>query len=196
MQLDIRNLSLSYGEKSVIDNFSLDVCIDGITAFSGPSGCGKTSLLRCIIGLEKYRGSIAGIKQDEIAVLFQENRLFPWRTVLEHITDVLPKERRGEAEKYLEICELTDEKKSFPESLSGGMARRLALARALALGGKLYAFDEPFAAVDDDCALRILKRIKSLNVPTLLISHRDVVLDFCDKRCEFSGLPLKLEVLL
>ena len=143
--IQISNLTLAYGDKLVLDRFSLTLPDEGVTVLSGPSGCGKTTLMRCIAGLEQPQsGTISGIAPSETAFLFQEDRLFPWRTVEQHLTDVLPKSRRGEAGRWLALAGLEAEKTALPSALSGGMKRRLALVRALALGGKLYLLDEPF----------------------------------------------------
>ena len=142
--IQISNLTLAYGDKLVLDRFSLTLPDTGVTVLSGPSGCGKTTLMRCIAGLERpQNGTVSGIAPSETAFLFQEDRLFPWRTVEQHLTDVLPKSRRGEADRWLALAGLEAEKTALPAALSGGMKRRLALVRALALGGKLYLLDEP-----------------------------------------------------
>ena len=79
--LEIRELTVSYGDKAVLDRFSLSVPGEGVTALSGPSGCGKTTLLRVLAGLEiPASGAVAGLAPEKAVLLFQENRLFPWRT--------------------------------------------------------------------------------------------------------------------
>ena len=131
---ELKNLSMSFGEKTVLDNFSLTLPDSGITALSGPSGCGKTTLLRILAGLQKPdSGTVEGIDPARTVILFQENRLLPWRSVRRQITDVLPHRRRDEAEDWLALVELDGEGDSRVEQLSGGMQRRLALARAAAL---------------------------------------------------------------
>ena len=112
-----RDLCVRYGEKTVLDQFSLTIPEKGITALSGPSGCGKTTLLRLIGGLQRAdSGEILGVSPNEIAFLFQEDRLLPWRRVQQHITDVLPRNRRGEAGRWLAFAELEGEAKSLPGS--------------------------------------------------------------------------------
>ena len=126
------------------------------------------------------------------AFLFQEDRLLPWRTVGEHITDVLPRPRRGEAGKWLKFAELEDEADAYPAALSGGMARRLALARCAALGGDVLLLDEPFAGVDPQRTARTLERLRGLGIPVVLASHQRNVLDACDRVVGLDGPPLRL----
>ena len=113
--IQISNLTLAYGDKLVLDRFSLTLPDTGVTVLSGPSGCGKTTLMRCIAGLERpQNGTVSGIAPSETAFLFQEDRLFPWRTVEQHLTDVLPKSRRGEADRWLALAGLEAEKPPSP----------------------------------------------------------------------------------
>ena len=187
----IRDLSLSYGDKTVLEHFSLDIPLDGLTALTGPSGCGKTTLLRVLAGLETPQsGAVTGLDPKRAAFLFQENRLLPWRTAAQHITDVLPRERRGETAKWLAFAELTGEEDRLPGQLSGGMARRLALARCAALGGDALLLDEPFAGVDQERRGRILDRLQALGTPVLLASHEPDVLARCGHVIELTGTPL------
>lgn len=189
----IRNVSLRYGEKIVLDHFSLDLPGQGLTALSGPSGCGKTTLLRVLAGLETPQsGSINGLDPSRTAFLFQEDRLLPWRTAAQHITDVLPRTRRGELADWLAFAELEHEGGVYPAALSGGMARRLALARCAALGGDLLLLDEPFAGVDSERTARLLERLRRLGTPVVLVSHQAGVLELCDTVVRLDGPPLRV----
>lgn len=189
--IGIRHGSLSFGEKEIARDFSLEFPEQGITVLRGPSGCGKTTLLRVLAGLQKLdSGEILGVTPGETAFLFQENRLLPWRTVAQHITDVLPRSRWGETEKWLAMVELKGEGESYPSQLSGGMARRLALARCLALGGKLYLLDEPFTGVDPERAQRILARLRQLESPVVLVSHEEFLQ--ADHIIDLEGPPLAI----
>lgn len=190
--IEIKKLSLSYGEKRVLDEFSLELPQTGVIGFTGPSGCGKTSLLRAMAGLVRPdSGEIFGLAPGRTAFLFQENRLLPWRSVGQNITDVLPRERKHEVERWLALAELEGEAQSRPAALSGGMARRLAVARCAALGGDALLLDEPFTGVDTERAVRIMGRLKELGIPILLVSHEEPVLALCDRVYSFDGPPLK-----
>lgn len=191
--IELSHLDFSYGDRTVLSDFSLTLPAQGITALQGPSGCGKTTLLRLLAGLEHPRGrTISGISPGTGVILFQENRLLPWRTVGQHITDVLPRERQDEAVRWLELVELEDEADTSPSALSGGMGRRLALGRCLALGGSFYLLDEPFAGVDPERTRRILTRIRGLGTPVVLTSHQAPVLELADRVISLDGPPLHL----
>lgn len=189
----MQRLHLSFGEKAILRDFSLDVPGQGITALSGPSGCGKTTLLRCVAGLQRPdSGQILGIRPEETAILFQENRLLPWRTVREHLTDVLPPHRRGETDFFLSLVELELDAHRFPLELSGGMQRRLALARCLALDAKLYLLDEPFTGVDLERIRRLMEYLRQLPAPVLLSTHEPEVLKLSHRVIALDGPPLTI----
>jgi len=139
----IANLELSVGNREFL-------CI------VGPSGCGKTTLLNIIAGLDKnVLGSVdLGSSQTErntrISYMFQTPRLLPWLTVLENVQVVLDEapENEGKAEALLKRMDLADSINEFPNRLSGGMQRRVALARAFATEPQLLLLDEPFVSLD------------------------------------------------
>ena len=188
----IRDLSVNFGEKRVLEHFSLDLPEGGVTALSGPSGCGKTTLLRVMAGLQRPEGGcVEGLKPADAAVLFQENRLLPWRTVEQQLTDVLPRERRGEAGALLALAGLEGEEKAFPAALSGGMARRLSLIRAMALGRKWLLLDEPFTGVDDARAEKLMAAIRAAGTPALVCAHETHTLALADVVIPLGGPPLK-----
>jgi len=168
--IGLEKVTAGYGEKTVLQELSLELAPAGITVLSGPSGCGKTTILRLIAGLEQaWSGKVHQAACP--AILFQENRLFPKRTVEQHLQDVLPREKWSEIGTWLELAGLTGEEKTLPAQLSGGMARRLALVRAMALGGDCLLLDEPFTGVDAERKAILLERIQTWPVPVLMITH-------------------------
>ena len=189
----LEGVTLSYGEKRVLEDFSLVIPPHGVTVLSGPSGCGKTTLLRLLAGLEKpEQGRVVGVTPRQTVLLFQEDRLIPGRTVLEQLTDVLPPERRNEAARWLELAELTGEEHTLPRQLSGGMSRRLAFVRALALGGELYLLDEPFTGIDLPRRKRLMQALRQLDAPVLLVSHEPEVADMAERVLRLDGPPLQV----
>lgn len=189
--IQLHELCLRYGDKTVLDRFSLTLPEQGITVLSGPSGCGKTSLLRVLAGLTRPdSGTVTGIDPRKVAVLFQEDRLFPHRTVAQQLTDVLGRERRSELARWLALAELTEEADALPGQLSGGMCRRLALVRALALGGELYVLDEPFTGIDLPRRERLMAALRELGKPVLLVSHEAQIAAMADHVIRLDGPPL------
>lgn len=189
----LEHIDLSFGEKQVLEDFSLSLPENGVTVLSGPSGCGKTTLLRILAGLERPQGGrVTGITPNDTAILFQEDRLLPGRTVLQQLTDVMDKSRRREAAHWLELAELTGEENTLPHQLSGGMGRRLALVRALALGGDLYLLDEPFTGIDLPRRHKLMSALKQLGKPVVLVSHEPEILDLADHIISFDGPPLTI----
>ena len=193
--LEIRELTVSYGEKLVLDRFSLTVPAEGVTALAGPSGCGKTTLLRVLIGLETpSSGSVTGLDPSKAVLLFQENRLFPWRTAEQHITDVLPRPDRETVRRWLAAAGLEGEEGTYPAALSGGMARRLSLVRALALAEVRRGWvllDEPFAGVDPARTEALMEAVYGLGLPVLLCAHEQHTVALATRRVDLDGPHLR-----
>ena len=171
--MQVTDLTLSFGEKQVLDRFSLKIP-QGVTVLSGPSGCGKTTLLRVIAGLEHPQsGQVEGITPAETAFLFQEDRLFPWRTVEQHLTDILPRSRWDEVPRWIALAGLEGEEHRRPAALSGGMRRRVAIARALAAPARVYLMDEPLKGLDRDTKQAVLSLIReeTRNGLLVLVTH-------------------------
>lgn len=176
MPISVKNLYFDYGDKTILNNFSIELPEKGVVCFFGPSGCGKTTLLRLIAGIEKPKsGMVNGPNAGETAFVFQEDRLLPWLSAKDNIAAALPKNRAGEALSWLERVELSAEADSFPDKLSGGMQRRLALARALAFSGKLLILDEAFKGMDEELKLRLFPIIeeRSKEIPVLFVTHEE-----------------------
>ncbi len=177
--IEVRDLTVCYGDRVIWDHFTLSIPEVGMTFLSGASGVGKTTLLRVLAGLlVPERGEVK--LPGRPVMLFQEDRLFHRCMAIRQVEAVLPWDRSSEARRWLELVELADTDQ-LPEELSGGMARRLALARALAVEGEVYLLDEPFAGVDLERAERILGRLRALKKPMLLTGHTPELAELCDR---------------
>ena len=191
--MELRNISKRYGEKEVFSHFSCTIPAGSSRAVMAPSGTGKTTLLRLILGLEKPdTGEILGVP-DRKSALFQEDRLFPQLSAVKNIRMAVPQCSVEEARGLLEALGLGDCQEQPVSTLSGGQARRVSLARALAYPGQLLALDEPFTGLDETSrfqaaqAIRQYRRGRTL----ILITHREEDLPLLDisERIDLKSPP-------
>lgn len=159
MDLQIRNLSHSYGDTEVLRDVSLDIPAGRIVCIVGPSGCGKSTLLRMIGGLERpSSGHVMQIGDpparslNPLTYVFQDFALLPWRTVAGNVSLVLEDhalpDRAARIADVLARTRLSDFAGALPKQLSGGMKQRVAIARALAVEPAVMLMDEPLSALD------------------------------------------------
>lgn len=154
MAYRVENLEKSYGSLPVLGGLSMDVEQGRVSVVLGPSGCGKTTLLNILSGLEgDYGGSIGQLRSLRSSYVFQEDRLLPWLSARENVALVLhgeddKKRRSSLADEALALVGLSDSAGLKPQALSGGMRRRVALARAFAYPSDLLLLDEPFSSLD------------------------------------------------
>ncbi len=147
--IELQKVTFGYPfHKPILKDFSLAIGRTDRLWLSAPSGEGKTTLLRLLMGLEQpRRGQVVRPEDLSISCVFQEDRLLPHLTVLENAA--LFSEETA-ARHMLAHLGLGDALNALPQSLSGGMARRAALARALCHPCQLLILDEPFTGLDDD----------------------------------------------
>ena len=161
--------------RCVFENFSLDVEIGDICAITGQTGIGKSSSC-CRSSREldtEFDGTITGVP-NSIGYQFQAPRLLPWRTAEENLALVLSGDQ-FEAGRWLSKVGLTDAAHVYPSRLSVGMARRVGLARALAVAPALLLLDEPFAALDPQTTRQMVRVIRDevagRGTTVLLVTH-------------------------
>jgi NitT/TauT family transport system ATP-binding protein len=163
-------LNATTGQSVVtLDDVNISAAENDFLILLGPSGSGKSTLLNIIAGLTPHDGPPGKIvvygqpvqkpNPKLMAYMFQDSVLLPWRTVIKNIEfgleaqDLSKAERRERALKYLDMVGLTDFADYYPRQLSGGMAQRVALCRALALETDIILMDEPFGALDEQSRL-------------------------------------------
>lgn len=167
----------------------------------GPSGCGKTTLLNIIAGLDSdFSGEVngggnPGMASPVIGYVFQTPRLLPWRTVAENIQLVLrPGQDAGIVDELLSMTGLSQFRDTYPERLSVGMSRRVALVRAFAVEPDLLLMDEPFVSLDESTAQRLRQMLLAIwqRRPTtvLFVTHdtREAVL-LADRIVKLTASP-------
>ena len=140
--ISLNNITFAYKTKPVIKNFSLQLESGSKICLFAESGKGKTTLLRIITGLEKPQSGTVNTYGENFSAVFQENRLLPFKTVLNNIT--LTGAEKDTALYHLTALGLKDAVNKYPSELSGGMLRRAALARALSAAYTVLVLDEPF----------------------------------------------------
>ncbi len=224
-KLELRNISKTFsvngykGERKkvlAIDNVNLSIEEGQFVCFVGPSGCGKSTLLNIIAGLEKPSSGKMILNGRQIfetgpdrIMVFQENALFPWLSVIDNVefglkmAKVEKEKRRKIAIHYLEMMDLTKFAKSYIHQLSGGMKQRVAIARALSMDPDILLMDEPFAALDSqtrDLLLVELQLIWARTRKTIIFVTHNISESIClgDKVVVFTKRPaaVKKEIMI
>lgn len=183
-EIELVNVCKKYGEKEILNNLNISFPKDKITVITGPSGVGKTTLLNIISGLDtEYEGNIfwhENVSNKKFSYIFQEDRLIPWLTVYENIEFVLKSQLNKEQikkviDKNLKLVKLYNNRNMLPETLSGGMKRRVAIARAFAYESNLLLMDEPFKGLDNDLKKEIIEEFLTIwnnnRRTVILITH-------------------------
>lgn len=191
--LEIKNISKSFNNRTILKDFSLDVSQGEIVSIIGDSGAGKSTLLRCINALEMIDSgeiiinnnaiSKKNLKQArlDVGMVFQDYNLFPNYSVLKNVTlpltrvlNVNKQEAEIKARELLSQMSLLKRCDAYPYQLSGGENQRLAIARTLATNPKVICFDEPTSALDPKLVKQIFKIIKELadsGKAILIVTH-------------------------
>jgi sulfonate transport system ATP-binding protein len=210
MTLQISGLTKRYDDeagpgRAALDRIDLEIHERAAVALVGTSGCGKTTLLRIISGLEQatsgrltLRGHAVTRPRRDVGVVFQEPRLMPWLTARENIRlallDLAPSAQAVAIDDLLVDMGLADFADARPRELSGGMAQRVSIARALARKPQVLLLDEPFSALDNFTRLKLQDHLGVLwqksRFTLILVTHDiDEAVALCDRIIVMRGQP-------
>ena len=184
--ITINNLSINYGQTTVVDNLNLTLASDEILMLVGPTGCGKSTILKALAGLIPiasgeivHQNWLASVKQHiapekrNVGMVFQDFALFPHLTVEQNIAFRLT--NNAQADRWIDILGLQDFRHVKPNNLSGGQKQRVALARTLAHQPAFVLLDEPLsnldAALKDDLRWEIRNALKAAGIPAIWVTH-------------------------
>jgi len=187
----------------LLERFDLVVEPSSVVALVGPSGVGKSTLLRMVGGIDaRFSGTVlvdgvAAAAAPPAGFVFQDARLLPWLTALDNIRAVRPETTESEAIEMLGRVGLSGFEHYFPHELSGGMQRRVALARAFSVNPRLLLLDEPFVSLDRTLVREmeeVLFALIAASRPTvLLVTHlpEDAAM-LADRAIVLSGRPARI----
>ena len=218
MLLQVRNLSLNYGNHSVLTDLNFEAHQGELTAVLGASGAGKSTLLRLIAGFETPTSGeifidsklvsspreVVAPEKRGVGIVPQDSALFSHLTVSQNIGFGLAKGSDARVKELLELVGLSDYANRKPASLSGGQAQRVALARALAPRPKLILLDEPFSSLDAELRGRLREDVRAVlraeNASAILVTHdQEEALSLADRvavmregRVVQSGSPTEI----
>lgn len=168
--ISLKNITKRYGEKTVFENFNLDIEENKITVILGESGSGKTTLLNMIARLTDFDGEITGA--ENVSMVFQRDRLVPHLTVKDNILLV---NKNVNVKALLDSVGLSGTENLYPKDLSAGMARRVAILRAFSSPASLILMDEPLVNLDLSLKYSLIAEIKRLKAESgktvIFVSH-------------------------
>jgi ABC-type nitrate/sulfonate/bicarbonate transport system ATPase subunit len=179
----------------VLANLSFALEEEETGALLGPSGCGKSTLMRILAGLDRdFEGSVHVPADGRLGMVFQEPRLLPWRSVEDNVRLAAPNVSEAEVAALFAALGLSEHRTHFPGELSVGLARRTALARALAVRPTLLLLDEPFVSLDAPLARQLqrdlARLVESRGMITVLVTHDiDEAIALADRIFVLSARP-------
>ena len=198
----VKNLTCSYEQKTIFDNFDVTFEQGKINVILGGSGVGKTTLLNAIADIKSYEGQIEGC-EGGVSYIFQKDRLIPSISVYKNLDLILKGVVKDKAERKRMIeqtavdLEIFDVLKSLPSEISGGQAQRVSMARAFLYPSDVMLLDEPFKALDTALKTRLIKQFAALqekkNKTVVFVTHAiDECLLLADDYFVFDDAPVKI----
>lgn len=198
----VKNLTCSYEQKTIFDNFDVTFEQGKINVILGGSGVGKTTLLNAIAGIKSYEGQIEGC-EGGVSYIFQKDRLIPSISVYKNLDLILKGVVKDKAERKRMIeqtavdLEIFDVLKSLPSEISGGQAQRVSMARAFLYPSDVMLLDEPFKALDTALKTRLIKQFAALQEKkkktVVFVTHAiDECLLLADDYFVFDDAPVKI----
>ncbi len=194
--ITLKNISVSFGKKIVIDNLSFNFENGKKYAIMGESGSGKTTIFNVISGLLKpQNGDVLKDENCKVAYVFQEPRLFDWLTVLENVsiaTELEKSEGEELAKKLLTDLGLEDSFYHYPTELSGGMKQRVSIARAIAYEPNVILLDEPFKALDSETKKHVANYLFDFckDKTVIMVTHDNCDLEYADEILKAERSPI------
>lgn len=210
MKLQMKNITLDFNDKKVLEQLNLTVAEGEFVSILGPSGCGKSTILNILAGLLKQRSGQVFVDDQEVqgisahfAYMPQNDLLLPWNTILDNVSLYArvhgkKKEVQAEALAKLEKFGLAGYENAYPDELSGGMRQRAAFLRTSLCNADILLLDEPFGALDvitrNGMQDWLSEMRASLNKTILLVTHDiDEALYLSDRILILSGHPANVK---
>jgi NitT/TauT family transport system ATP-binding protein/sulfonate transport system ATP-binding protein len=203
LEMDIDGKKFDFLPAPLLEGFKLDVEPSSVVALVGPSGVGKSTLLRIIGGVDtSFSGRVlidgaAAADAPPAGFVFQDPRLLPWLTAIDNIRAIRPETTEAEAQAMLMRVGLAGFEHHYPHELSGGMQRRVALARAFSANPRLLLLDEPFVSLDRTLVTEVeqvlLSLIETSRPTVLLVTHLpEDAAALADRAVVLAGRPARI----
>ena len=203
LNIDVDEKRFPGSAAPLLANFHVTIAPSQVVALVGPSGVGKSCLLRIIAGIDDaYAGTIniagqAAGAAPPAGFVFQDSRLLPWLTALDNIRAVREQTTEAEARELLARVGLAGSENAYPAQLSGGMQRRVALARAFSVNPRLLLLDEPFVSLDAHLVAGVqrvfLDLVRDTRPTAILVTHLpEDAAKIADRAIVLDGRPARI----